>query len=77
MHLFMLTIKKSSHPLHLIHSDIWGPSIVPIIFWACWFISLIDYYTQVTWIFLLKQKLNINTIIPIVHSMIQNQFKVK
>ena len=39
---------KSSHPFHLIHSDIWGPSTIRNVSGAHWFVSLIDDYTRVT-----------------------------
>ena len=42
---FPISNKRSSHPLHLIHSDIWGPSIIPNVSGARWFVSLIDDYT--------------------------------
>ena len=74
---FPISNKRSSHPFHLIHSDIWGPSTIPNISGARWFVSLIDDCTRVTWIFLLKQKSDVSTIIPNFHSMIQNQFGVK
>ena len=54
---FPISNKRSSHPFHLIHSDIWGLSTIPNVFGARWFVSLIDNYTRVTWFFLLKQKL--------------------
>ena len=54
---FPISNKRSSHPFHLIHSDIWGPLAIPNVFGARWFVSLIDDYTRIIWIFLLKQKL--------------------
>ena len=74
---FPISNKRSSHPFHLIHSDIWGPSTIPNVYEANWFVSLIDDYTRVTWIFLLKQKSNVGIVIPNFHSMVQNQFGVQ
>ncbi|KAJ9688914.1 hypothetical protein PVL29_014528 [Vitis rotundifolia] len=71
---FPISNKRSFHPFHLIHSDIWGPSTIPNVSGARWFVSLIDDYTRVTWIFLLKQKSDISIVIPNFHSMVQNQF---
>ena len=68
---------KSSHPFHLIHSDIWGPSTIPNVSRAHWFVSLIDDCTLVTWIFLLKQKYDVSIALPNFHSMVQNQFGVQ
>ncbi|KAJ9679119.1 hypothetical protein PVL29_021142 [Vitis rotundifolia] len=74
---FPISNKISSYPFHLIHSDIWGPSTISNVFGACWFVSLIDECTRVTWIFLLKQKSDVSIVIPNFHSMVQNQFGVK
>ncbi|RVW82043.1 Retrovirus-related Pol polyprotein from transposon TNT 1-94 [Vitis vinifera] len=43
---FPISNKRSSHPFHLIHSDIWGPSTIPNVSGARWFVSLIDDCTQ-------------------------------
>ena len=74
---FPISNKRSSHPFHLIHSDIWGPSTIPNVYGARWFVSLIDDCTRVTWIFLLKQKSDVSIVIPNFHSMVQNQFGVQ
>ena len=39
---FPIRNKRSSHPFHLTHSDIWGPSTIPNVFGAHLFVSLID-----------------------------------
>ena len=49
---FPLTNNKSSHPFDLIHSDIWGPSPVPNLSRAKWFVVFVDDCTRVTWIYL-------------------------
>jgi len=38
--------------------------------------SFIDDCTRVTRLYLLKQKFDVSTVVPIFHSMIQNQFEV-
>ena len=53
---FQISDTRASTPFTLIHSDIWGPSTVPNIFGARWFVSFIDDCTRVSWVFLLKQK---------------------
>lgn len=73
---FPISNKRSSHPFHLIHSDIWGPTI-PNISGACWFVSLIDDCTRVTWLVLLKQKSDVSIVIPNFYLMVQNRFGVK
>ncbi|KAH0686950.1 hypothetical protein KY284_017503 [Solanum tuberosum] len=53
---FPISHKRCQTPFSLIHSDIWGPSPIPNISGARWFVSFIDDCTRVTWIYLLKQK---------------------
>lgn len=74
---FPISNKRSSHPFDLIHSDVWGPSTIPIVSAAHWFVSLIDDCTRVTWPFLLKQKSDVSIVIPNFQLMIQNQFGAK
>ena len=74
---FPVSNKKTSIPFHLVHTDIWGPSIVPSVTGSKWFVSFIDDCTRVTWVFLLKHKSDVMTILPNFHAMVQNQFGVK
>ena len=74
---FPISNKRSSYPFHLIHSDIWGPSIVSNVSGSRWFVSFINDCTRVTWIFLLKHKSDVSSIFQNFHVMIQNQFGVK
>lgn len=55
----------------------WGPSQVPNISGARYFISFIDDCTRVSWIFLLKCKSDVSMVMPMFHNLIQNQFGVK
>ena len=74
---FPISNKRSSSPFYLIHSDIWGPSPVPNVSRPRWFVSLVDDCTRVTWIFLLKQKSDVSSVLPNFHAMVQNQFGTK
>lgn len=69
--------KRCSTPFSLVHSDVWGPSNVTNNSGARWFISLIDDYSRMCWIYLLKNKSYVSSVIPVFHTMIQNQFGVK
>lgn len=73
---FSLSNNRSPIPFYLIHSDIWGPSSVPNVSGARWFVSFIDDCTRVTWIFLLKNKSDVSTVLPNFLSMVKNQFGV-
>ena len=45
---FPISNNRTFVPFLLIHSDIWGPFIVPNVFGARWFVSFIDDCTHVT-----------------------------
>jgi hypothetical protein len=72
---FPISNKRSSILFYLIHNDIWGPTI-PNVSGARWFVSFIDDCTRVTWIFLLKHKSDVSTVLPNFCSMVKNQFGV-
>ena len=54
-----------------------GPSTIPNVSGARWFVSFIDDCTRVTWLFLLKQKSNVSTVLPNFFFMIRNKFGVQ
>ena len=68
---------KSSHPFHLIHSHVWGPSKIKNISSSRWFVTFIDDHIRVTWVFLMKEKYEVGQIFQTFHKMIQNQFQTK
>ena len=73
---FLASNKRSSIPFYLIHSDIWGPSPILNVSRAKWFVSFIDDCARITWMFLPKQKSDVNVVFPNFCSMIKNQFGV-
>lgn len=73
---FPVSNKRSTSPFYLIHTDIWGPSNVSNISGARWFVTFIDDCTRVTWVFLLKHKSDVSSVLPSFLLMIKNQFGV-
>lgn len=73
---FPINNELCSTPFSLIHSDIWGPSTLPNVSGAKWFVSFIDDCSRVCWVFLLKQKSDVSLIFPIFHKMVKTQFGV-
>ena len=45
---FPISNKRSLFPFYLVHSEIWGPSTIPNVSRARWFVSFIDDCTRVT-----------------------------
>ena len=74
---YPLSNNKASFPFQLIHTDVWGPSRVPNISGARWFVSFIDDCSRVTWLFLMKNKSDVSTILPVFLKMINTQFGEK
>ena len=71
---YPISSKFSSQPFNLIHSDIWGPSKIANHYGAKWFISFIDDCTHMCWVFLLKDKTAIGSVLPSFCKMIYTQF---
>lgn len=67
----------SSFPFDLIHCDIWGPYNEPSHSGHQFFLTIVDDCTRFTWVFLLKQKSDVNTVIPYFFDMVHTQFQCK
>jgi hypothetical protein len=46
----------STEPFAIVHSDVWGPSLVVSLSVFRWFVIFIDDYSYITWVYLLKDK---------------------
>ena len=68
---------KNSHPFSIIHSDVWGPSCVKNISGTRWFVLFVDDHTRITWVFLMKEKLEVGQVFQNFNTMIQTQFHTK
>ncbi|CAL8995182.1 unnamed protein product [Prunus brigantina] len=53
---YPLSTNKCTTPFMLIHSDVWGPSPITAPSGVRWFVTFIDDCTQMTWLYLLKNK---------------------
>jgi hypothetical protein len=49
-------MNKSDIHFALIHSNVWGPSLVSIVSGVRWFVTFVDDCTRMTWLYLLKHK---------------------
>lgn len=65
---------ESSSPFNLIHLDIWGPSRVASINGAKWFITFVDDHTRLTWVYLMKSKVEVGNIIRTLLTIIKTHF---
>jgi transposase InsO family protein len=53
---FSLSCTKSTAPLQLVHSDVWGPAPITSINGTRFYVSFIDDFSKFTWFFPLKHK---------------------
>jgi len=49
-------LHKTKDKLGYIHSDLWGPNIIPSKSGARYFMTLIDDYSRMVWVYFLKTK---------------------
>ena len=65
-----------SKQFSMIHNDIWGPSKVNNIIGAGWFIIFIDDHTSLCWVFLLKEKSDVEYTFQFFHKMIKTHIQI-
>ena len=65
---------RSDSPFMVIHSDVWGPSPVTSLSGYRWFVTFIDCYSRVTWVYLLKAKNEVFSCFKSFHQMVRTQF---
>ncbi|KAL0302731.1 UNVERIFIED_CONTAM: Retrovirus-related Pol polyprotein from transposon TNT 1-94 [Sesamum angustifolium] len=68
--------KRSSSPFTLVHSDIWGPCRFESLREFRYFITFVDDYSRMTWVYLLKDRSQVPTIITSFYNEIYTQFSV-
>ena len=51
-----------ANPFNLVHIDIWGPFHVSTLVEHRYFLTIIDDYTQTTWVYILCAKVDVLTI---------------
>ena len=68
---------QASRPFYLIHSDIWGPSRINTNSGKKWFVTFIDNHTRLCWVYLMKEKFEVESLFKIFYSMIENLFQTK
>lgn len=74
---FPFSNNLSNSPFDLIHLDVWGPFYVPTSEGYKYFITLVDDYTRVTWVYLLTNKSYVSTVFPGFLQLIETQYSAK
>ena len=59
---------------YLIHSDVWRPCPTTTLNGFRYFVSFIDYFSRVTWLYLMKNKSDVLACFKDFHKMVQTQY---
>ena len=54
VHLSPKVKKRASAPFELVHSDVWGPRIVMSLTGFKYFVTFVDDFSRITWLYLMK-----------------------
>ncbi|KAM1785404.1 hypothetical protein ACFX1Q_038150 [Malus domestica] len=74
---FVSSNSRTSKLFKLVHSDIWGPSLVESFDGYRYYVTFIYDYSRVTWLYLLKLKSDLFDAFKDFHNLITNQFSSK
>ncbi|CAN1284730.1 Retrovirus-related Pol polyprotein from transposon RE1 [Linum perenne] len=68
---------KSIACFELLHCDIWGDYKTASFTGAHYFLTIVDDFSRATWVFLMKSKSEVGTLLPSFCTMVQNQFSAQ
>ncbi|XP_078427688.1 DENN (AEX-3) domain-containing protein isoform X1 [Wolffia australiana] len=71
---FPVSNHRSSAAFECVHSDVWGPCSTTGLFQHRWFILFVDDFTRHTWVYLLKSKSEVPSVVILFCEMIHTQF---
>ena len=66
--------KRSQSPFSLVHSDVWGPVRTSSYTGFRYFISFVDDFSRMTWVYLMKNRESVLSIVKNFHQLIKVQF---
>lgn len=69
--------KRVTCVLDLVHCDLWGPSLITSVDSYRYFVTFVDDFSQFTWLYLLKNKLDFYTVFEMFITFMENQFSSK
>ena len=74
---FTISVHKSSKPLELIHSDVWGPAPILSHFGFSYYVVFIDDFSKYTWLFPLRKKSDVLSTFIEFKKKVENQFSTR
>uniref|UniRef100_A0A8R7PAD8 Integrase catalytic domain-containing protein n=1 Tax=Triticum urartu TaxID=4572 RepID=A0A8R7PAD8_TRIUA len=74
---YLSSSERSQTPFEIVHSDVWGPSVVTSLLGERWFVTFIDGFSRYTWLYLLKQKCDVLSAFKDFYALICNQYNAR
>ena len=74
---YVPSYNKNLLPFMTIHSDVWGPTRIPTLSGARYFVTFIDECTRMTWISLLSNKGDVSSVFQELYKMVSTQYQCK
>jgi transposase InsO family protein len=74
---YPMSNRRSAAPFVTVHSDVWGPSRITSRAGYKWFVTFIDCYSGVTWVYLMQSKNEVFSCFKEFHKMVSTQFDTK
>jgi hypothetical protein len=74
---FLPSDHKSSAPLDLIFSDVWGPSLILSNNGARFYVIFVDHFSKFTWFYPIAYKSNVFSLFPKFQAYVERQFNRK
>ncbi|RVX19942.1 Retrovirus-related Pol polyprotein from transposon TNT 1-94 [Vitis vinifera] len=67
---------RAKSPFELVHTDVWGPCRTASTLGFQYFVTFIDDYSRCTWLFLMKNRVELFSIFQKFYAVIQTQFNI-
>ena len=74
---FQTNSLQSHAPLHLIYTNVWGPSNTIGLDGSRYYLILVDYFTKYIWFYPMETKSQLSMIFPQFKHLVENQFQSK
>lgn len=73
---YPISNKRSLIPFNIVHSNVWGPSPTVSLFRFHYFVTFVNDYSRTTWVYLLKTKSDVFSVVKSFVHMVSTQFNV-
>lgn len=71
------TNERSKEPFEVVHSDVWGPSVVISVLGERWYVTFIDGFSRCTWLYPLKYKSEVFSAFKDFYALVGNQYSAR